>query len=320
MRKMMQQLSLRLLLKLSMKRFMKLNTLIIMCILLVMLSVTACQVEEEPEIETNYTIFYMNGTTDGLEPLRINLKAVEINDRIQEIIKYLGYNDEEGIYNSCLMEKLKISQYSLAGQQLQLYFEGDYGSFTPAESLLMRAALVKTFCQLDEVTEIGLYVNGNPLLNFDGTPFGFMTNSDFVHYSSTNPRGKKVKAVLYYADTDGCHLKELQKKLLKEEHELSEHMLIQALMQNPESDEYLRVIPDHTVLLGIRTVDGTCYVNFNSTFIESTYSVEPQVVVDAIAKTLTKVDEIDRVKIQVEGKSDIMFLDTVDLRETYTGE
>ncbi len=284
-----------------------------------MLSLTACE-EITFVREGNFMVYFINKDADGLEKLPIVLEEDEFDAQLQTVIKYLGYNDKKGIYNSLLMEKLKIAKYRLEDGRLDLFLEGDYDSFSKEEKLFLRAGLTKTFAQLKGVREISYYLNDRTLLNEDGTPFGYFAGNDFFNDHSDAPDYENVPVTLFYADVDGCHFKEQETSIQVSVNDRTEEKLLEALMTMPTIEGAVNVIPEKTALLGVHTRNQTCYINFDKIFIEATYAVEPQIVVEAIAKTMTQLDGVERIQIQVEGDSRIQFLEAVDLSKTYTGK
>ncbi len=292
--------------------------LLFAAMLLMILTLTAC--EEDFVRDGDFMVYFINEDADGLEKLPIVLADDDFDSKLQTVIKYLGYNDSKGIYNSVLKEELKIEKYSFEDGSLDLYLEGNYEKLSKEEELFFRAALVKTFTQLEGVREVSFYLRDRALLKSDGTPYGYMSANDFYEDYSDSPVYETMNVTLYYADVDGCHLKEMEKTIQIPINEHADQILLEALMEMPTGEGIVNIIPENTALLSVQTKNQTCYINFDKTFIEATYAVEPQIVVEAIAKTMTQLNGIERIQIQVEGNSKMTFLETVDLSKTYTGK
>ena len=59
--------------------------------------------------------------------------------------------------------------------------------------------------------------------------------------------------------------------------------------------------------------EGICYVNLDEAFLENIYGVKPEVVVYSLVNSIIDGSEADQVQISVNGESQIMYMDTVDL-------
>ena len=59
----------------------------------------------------------------------------------------------------------------------------DYLSQQPTTEVLVRAALVRTLCQIEGVDYVGILCNGKDLVDSLGQPVGLMEPSQFVDNS-----------------------------------------------------------------------------------------------------------------------------------------
>ena len=73
------------------------------------------------------------------------------------------------------------------------------------------------------------------------------------------------------------------------------------------------MIPAETKVLGISIKDHICYVNLDEGFLNNTYVIDPELTVYAIVNSIVEGGSTSKVQISVNGKSDIQYMEKVDL-------
>ena len=99
--------------------------------------------------------------------------------------------------------------------------------------------------------------------------------------------------------------------------------ILHILMSDPKSDKLERVIPEGTVLLGTELKKDTLYVNFSNEFIENQKegAEEEAKTIYSIVNTLTELNEVNCVKILINGEEGKAFKDNgMNFKESFTRE
>ena len=93
-----------------------------------------------------------------------------------------------------------------------------------------------------------------------------------------------------------------------------EKMIVEKLMQGPESGAYPTINPNAN-LLGVTIKDDICYVNFDSTFLNGEYDILPKLMIYSIVNSLVEGTEATQVQITINGESKAKYMGTVDLSQ-----
>ena len=120
----------------------------------------------------------------------------------------------------------------------------------------------------------------------------------------------KKPVMLYYADENA-------EGLVAEEYEISEKTpedVLCALFDGPYKETSVSVFGEGTRLLGIEVKDGVATVDLSGGFLES---IGDSLAVYSVVNTLTELEDIDSVRITVEGSENAV-LGNYILSEGYT--
>ena len=93
------------------------------------------------------------------------------------------------------------------------------------------------------------------------------------------------------------------------------------VIAGPAGSKLTAVVPSDTVVREIRTEGDLCTVNLSSEFNQAVAgsSVTPEVTVYAIVNSICEsCEDITKVQIQVEGSSDVLLRDTLDLSQVFS--
>ena len=115
-----------------------------------------------------------------------------------------------------------------------------------------------------------------------------MTEDDFMKNTGSSPSAyQTVELTLYFANESGDKLVP-QKVSARYSSNLSkEKMIVEKLMQGPESGAYPTINPNAN-LLGVTIKDDICYVNFDSTFLNGEYDILPKLTIYSIVNSLVE--------------------------------
>ena len=181
--------------------------------------------------------------------------------------------------------------------------------------VLLRAAIGQTMVQIEDVQFVTIFVDDQPLADTDGNVVGLMRGEDFVQNTGSSISSYQTTDLkLYFANKDGKLLKESYKTNIRYNSNTSiEKLVVEQLMKGTNATGAQPTIPKTTKLLGVSVKDGICYVNFDSKFLMDSYDLHPEVTIYSIVNSIVSNGSVLRVQILVDGASDVMYKNSVDL-------
>lgn len=228
-----------------------------------------------------------------------------------DIDKALGKIKE----HSLLQPKVQLEHYELDNTQLKLYFSDAYYELEKSQEVLFRAAIVQTLVQLEEVEFVSFFIDKEPLQDENGNIMGFMRAEDFVQNTGASIDSyQTTELMLYFADKEGKALKEVTKSKVRYNANTSiERLVVEQLMKGTSASGKQATIPKTTKLLGLSVKEGICYVNFDSKFALDSYDLDPNVTIYSIVNSIIANGNVTKVQILIEGASDVVYKNSVDL-------
>ena len=247
-------------------------------------------------------VYYLNA--DGNALIQGSYSMMDIDETIKVL-------EKQGV----LSGTIKLDEYKLKVNKLELYFDTEYFSTDKSREVLARAAIVQTFTQITGVDFVEFFVGQDPLTDSKGEAIGLMSAKDFVQNTGSSMGSyKEIDLVLYFADKDG-------KGLLKESREgvrynvntSIERLVVEQLLKGTKLQEGQPVIPDTTMILGVSVKEKICYVNLDSKFITNSYDLNPEVAIYSIVNSIIENGNVSQVQILVDGENDVTYKNTVEL-------
>ena len=276
--------------------------------------------EIQPE-GISYSLYFLNSSMDGLEPRPYtpDVSDADTEGLILEFMAQIKQAPQERGLNPLLPEDCKILDYSLDNGALTLNCSSAYSSMESSRELLTRAGIVRTFLQIDGIDCVQITIEGSSLKNASGSEVGFMTNNSFVENAGKTINSyKSVTMTLYFADETGTMLKQETRTVYYSTNEPLERAVIEELIKGPEQDGDYAVLPATTDILSVLTQDSVCYVNFDSSVSNSVLNLKAELPFYAIVNSLADTCETRKVQFTIDGKSDILYRNTVDLSEPFS--
>ena len=185
---------------------------------------------------------------------------------------------------------------------LALRFTSDYKSSQSITEVLRRAAIVKTMCQLDEVSSVEFYIGTQPLMTSAGKPVGTLTEKDFIDSTGENTEFyQETQVAVYFANEKGDALVESNLRITFDGTLPTERLIMAQLMDGPVLEGMQPVIPSGTVLHKVTIRDGICYVDFNEKFMEKRSGITAEVAIYSIVNSLTELSNVYKVQFLING-------------------
>ncbi len=237
-----------------------------------------------------------------IEGYALNTKIANMLTALEQVL----WTEEE---LDLLAERNPIVGFEVkADELLSLQFAADYSMVHTTTSVLRRAAIVKTLCQLEGISAVEIYIGTQPLLHLNGKPVGIMKAENFVDSTGENTEFYQEETItVYFADETGERLLESNLKVIYDGTVTTERLVLEQLLEGPVTDGMYATLPVGTVLNKISVKNGVCYVDFNEKFLEKREGISAQVTIYSVVNSLVELSGIYKVQFLING----------DTRKTY---
>ena len=285
-------------------------------LLLFALLITGCR---RDEVATDGTVvYYLDKDATSIVPVSYEITGDSPEVRVEELLAKMEETPESVDLRRTVPENVKLLSYTLDRQQLYLDFSAEYLDMDKAIEVLVRAALVKTMVQVDEVSFIGIRINGEPLKDSKGTGIGLMNENTFLDNMGSEENATKIVNLnLYFANKNGDKLTPQSTVIEYNANVAVEKVVVEQLIMGPTEKGYYATIPKDTKVMSVTTKDGVCYVNLDTGFTAQGYDVLGAVTIYSIVNSLTDLPGITSVQILVNGETSINYKDSISLETTF---
>ena len=258
-----------------------------------------CAIEDISE----YKIYYVNNdatkvVSESFEPVNKQDKKEMVNEFISE----LTVDPTNPDYQRALPAEIEILGYTFGeADQLILNFSASYyTSLTGVREILTRAAVVKTFCQIEGIEYVEFNVMGRLLASGEMT-VNMMKASDFVE---TTGFTQNAYVTLYFSNKDGNALIESRREVDYDGIISVEQLIINQLIAGPVEREYgmISTLNPETKLNSVATKDGICYVDFNEKFLENLNGISEKVTIYSVVNSLVELTNVNKVQFLINNK------------------
>ena len=291
---------------------LKIFLLLIACTMLFV----GCRKEKEEVFGS--AICYLNKEATSIVPVGYEITGETLEKKVEELLMKLEEIPESVDYRRTIPENVTLMEYTLDRKQLYLDFSKEYLTLDKATEVLVRAAVVRTMTQVEEVSYIGFLVEGEPLLDTKGNSVGLMNANTFLDTMGSEENATKiVKLNLYFANATGDKLKNQSSILEYNANVALEKVVVEQLIAGPMETGYYPTIPKDTKVMSVTTKDGVCYVNLDTAFTGQGYDVLGSVTIYSIVNSLTELTGIGSVQILVNGETSITYKDNISLETTF---
>lgn len=305
-----------------MKKYLK---LLVLCVLLCMIS--GCSSNESNEVmeeteDGTFKIFYVSNETMTLTEEEYVPKEQGTEAKVKELYNILSQTPQSQQCKSAIPEGIELQNCSLNGKQLSLYFGDSYYNMDSITETLCRSAIVKTIMQLEELKGIEFLVNNQPLMDKAGRTVGLMTEDDFIDNKDSEINSyEEIKLKLYYSNAAGDGLVLVERELLYDTNISREKLIVEQLLKGITGQENASLakasFPVNTKLLNLYVEGGVCYVNFDENFLDKSVSVDEEIIVYSLVNSLTEIPTVTKVQISIDGESNRMFKEKVNLNTLF---
>lgn len=257
---------------------------------------------------TGTKIYYVNKDETAIVSEPYDLQSTDRNGQIEEFLKALSIEPQNSDYKLAKPKDITLLGYNFGDAgQLLLGFDINYKNVTGISEVLMRAAIVKTFTQIEGITYVEFLVNGRPLTLDNENWVGMMRADHFIDNVGDFTSYSQVEQVsLFFANETGDGLLESVRRIEYNGSIPIEQVIVEQLIAGPLEVELQsgmrRTIPENTVLNKISKKDGICTVDLSSEFLNKLPKTTEAVTIYSIVNTLISEENIDRVQFLINGE------------------
>ena len=271
-----------------------------------------CTKDPKPTVwEGDVLVYYLDKEEVSLQEEWHVLEKEKNTEQAEELLGKMQ-TPSNGELVAAFPESVELPTVFIGANGLAtLLFDESYETVTGTGEVLMRAAIVKTLCQLDGIDSVEFYVGGQPLLGAQNIPVGIMKETDFIDSTGTNTNYYQfLYATVYYANKEGDALVASNLKIPYRGIETDAEIVLRQLIAGPVSEDTYPVVPDNTKILSVTTKDKVCVVDLSRQFLKKLPDVTEDVVIYSVVNTLAELPGIYQVQILVEGKQEKLYQKT----------
>ena len=255
--------------------------------------------------EAAYKIYYLNTEKTSIVVQNSDLSGDTVDELVTDALDKLSTSSDGVDYIATIPSGVNISGFEISDGTLSLYLSGAYSALDIYTEILVRAAIVKTLVQIDGVDSVAMYLDNSPLTDSNGDAIGLMTADTFIEdFGEETDSLLSSTLTLYFASADGTSLVAESRTVYYSRNVAIEKLIIDQLLNGPDSDDLMSTLPTGTKLNSISVSDeGICYVNFDAALETGITGVTENVTVYSIVDSLTELDSIKEVQILVNGET-----------------
>lgn len=286
--------------------------LLLFCTLLCLL-IAGCS-KEKPDAAAGTSVYYLSSTETKVEAHEVELAGTEAEEQLEELLRWLSTNPEKLEYKAPLSYGFSVLDKSCSDGKVLLNMSAEYLSLPPLKEVLIRAAIVRTLCQLDAVSYVSITVEGEQIFDGMGEPIGLMSADQFIDNDGNAINSYvQVRLKLYFADATGENLISGFRDKYYLSNTSVERLVVEELIAGPSGkvDYLFPTINPSTKIINVMTKDGVCYVNLSEEFLTVVGNVPTKVSIFSIVNSLVELNAVNKVQILINGEVPASFSNPV---------
>ncbi len=273
--------------------------------------ITGCEGRKKSDPDA-FKIYFVNNSETGILAVDYEVKS-SLSDSeavIEELIEQLGTMPERRQYEAPLTGDVHLIGYSISDKLLTLNFDIHYADIERTIEILDRAAIVRTFTQLEAIDYVSFQVEGAPLTDHYGNIIGNMSADTFIfNVGNEINTYEKVEFKLYFANETGDKLIPVYRSVVYNSNISMEKLAVEQIISGPNTDICFPTISRDSKINSISVKDGVCYIDFNQEFLNEPYNVSAEVALYSMVNTLAEISDVNKVAFSVNGEATFTFRD-----------
>ncbi len=300
---------------------------ICMAVMLGTICAAGCASDEKKEDSKlpGYVVYTANSSGTGLDSERYEIIETEVDDVINRLYKLVSRSTDRGV-SGIYAQLSRRPDFTVSSRVLYVDLPESYNNMNNVDRILLRASIVKTMIQLEEIDYVTFNIDNKPLTMYAGIGNDINTAAGYTLLNENNFVDSELNAydmlerremVLYYADADGTGLVGERGYVSYNKNMPIEQVIVEKLIEGPDISAAQRSLPNGIKLLGISTKEGVCYVNLSEAFLDTMTDVSAEATLFSIVNSLCGVDSIKKVQILVNGNKTDNFREKYPLSNLY---
>lgn len=261
-------------------------------------------------------VYCLNRDKTGLFKVECDIPKGTAQEAAGAVLEHMAQPSEDIQYMAAIPENVKVNFMKVDHDIAYLDFSESYYDLPSIEEKLVRAAVVQSLVRLDGISGVWITVEQDILKNKSGAAFGVMNGDDFVQNTGSGPSSyEQATLTLFFANEEGDKLVRQQMDVRYNSNISKEKLIVEKLMGGPRKGGGYPTVNPAAALLSVTIKEGTCYVNFDSEFLNSVYDVRPEITVYSIVDSLLEGTNAGSVQIMVNGEKNVTYQETMDLSQ-----
>ena len=275
----------------------------------------ACAQKQDEQPGYAYKVYYINSDETAIFSSEYSTQEEDQEALLKELLEQLGTVPEKLEYKAPVSGAVKLRSYTINKDQLVLDFEESYRSQSATTEVLTRAAIVRTLTQIKGIQYISFQINSEPLTDALGSLVGVMSADLFIDNEGNEINTyERVKLTLYLANEEGNKLTTVTRSVVYNSNIPMERLILEQLIAGPlEGEKAYPTMNQNTKIVSVNVKDGTCYVNFDNTFLTQTCPVSSEVTIYSITNSLAEQPGINKVQISINGDANVNYKENINL-------
>lgn len=301
----------------------KISKILVLCIGVTALIGCSSNTESSLTLEEGQVaVYYVDSEALGLAQEAYAPLQEDTSSLVEELYQQLIQQPKEFAKQSAIPQDVSLLDTVVDGSQLTMNFGESYYSMDSVDEVLCRAAIVRTMLQIDGIDTVEFTVANQPLIDKSGHTVGVMTSDTFVDINgSEDDSYQQAELNLYFSNTAGNGLVLVKREVLYHSNISMERLVVEQLLKGISKEENTGAakdtLPTNATLLNLYTKDGVCYVNFDENFLNQSTGISEEVVIYSLVDSLTELPGITKVQISVNGISNRMYKDKINLNTMF---
>ena len=296
------------------------NLIVLMLAMFFVVSMSSCSSQQEEQNRQVKQVYYVNKAETAIvaQDYEIQAELTDVPSVIEELITQLATIPSKLEYEAPLSGEVSLINYTYNEGLLTLNFDKKYNNLSTTKEVLVRAAIVRTFTQLDDISSVSFLIDGLPLSDSKGNIIGTMSSDTFIYNAGNEINTyEKVELMLYFANEEGTALVPVYREVVYNSNISMERLAVEQLLKGPNTNiAYATLNPD-AKLNSISVRDGVCYVDFDSNFLIQPNNVTSEVAIYSLVNTLVNITEVNKVQISVNGETNVTFMENINLSNMF---
>lgn len=208
----------------------------------------------------------------------------------------------EGFENE--LANIKLNSLEISGDTVSIDVSGEF--LAGGKTDTAKKQIIYTLTECDNIFHVNITVDGKPYATMLERPqFINLLNPDEYEKDKGNPDEVSKYLTIYYTDENKKYLIPVTIKSDKAKAEDKAKSALQYLSEGAGDIENLQIFPKKIEIKNLRVADGMAEVDLDLNYLlefinEAQYA---EIAIEAVSRTLTSIDGIDKVQFLINGKT-----------------